>query len=376
MRTALATLVRILLITGLLAGGLLPLPGRTAIAATRCTLDRAITTSIDPKPFLTSGYNVRWNAPTNRLAYMQTDASGYYRVFTMRPDGADRQALGDGRPQLTRKHQGAAYWHPSGRYLLLVAEKPEWAGRRLFGIPDYEALPGFGRHDDLWLVAVDDARSWQLTHDPNTTDQGILIPVFSPDGERVAWSARHRGGKYTLSIADFVDTPEPHLENIRTYRPGGGSYYEPGSFTSDSASLVYAGDQDTHSFWRSQIYRLDLARGESTRLTRGNDYNEHPTIVNTADGDWIVFMSTRGVNRYPGQLFLGTDWYAMRASGEDGKRLTTMNVNRTDNPQNTGRMLVAGTVAISPAGDFMLGDVQESLIRQTGLVKLVRFNCP
>jgi hypothetical protein len=39
-------------------------------------------------------------------------------------------------------------------------------------------------------------------------------------------------------------------------------------------------------------------------------------------------------------------------------------------------MLVAGTVAVSPAGDYMLGDVQDSLIHQTGFVKLVRFGCP
>jgi hypothetical protein len=66
----------------------------------------------------------------------------------------------------------------------------------------------------------------------------------------------------------------------------------------------------------------------------------------------------------------------MRSDGRDGKRLTRMNVNRKGNPQNTGKMLVAGTVALSPTGDFMLGDVQDSLVRQTGLVKLVRFGCP
>ena len=360
---------------GLLAAALLPVLGRSA-AAPRCTLDRATATTIDTGPFIASGYNLRWNAATNRLAYMQTDATGFYRVFTMRPDGSERAALSEGRPELPHKHQGAAYWHPSGRYLLMVAEKPECTGLRLFGIADYEALPGFGRHDDLWLVAVDNRRSWQLTHDPNTRDQGILIPVFSTDGRRVAWSARHAGGKYTLSVADFVEDPEPHLQDIRTYQPGGGSYYEPGSFTSDGTGLTYTGDQDTHSFWRSQIYRLDLASGASTRLTRGNDYNEHPTVVDTPDGDWIVYMSTRGVDRYPGQLFLGTDWYAMRSDGRDAKRLTRMNVNRKDNPQNTGTMLVAGTVAVSPSGDYMLGDVQDSLVRQTGLVKVVRFTCP
>jgi len=130
--------------------------------------------------------------------------------------------------------------------------------------------------------------------------------------------------------------------------------------------------------WRPHccLRRDDLASGASTRLTRGDDYNEHPTVIDTPDGDWIVYMSTRGVDRYPGQLFLGTDSYAMRSDGRDAKRLTRMNVNRKDNAQNTGTMLVAGTVAVSPSGDYMRGDVQDSLVRQTGLVKVVRFMCP
>ena len=57
------------------------------------------------------------------------------------------------------------------------------------------------------------------------------------------------------------------------------------------------------------------------------------------------------------------------------KRLTTMNVNRSDNPENTGHMQVAGTVAVSPSGNFMLGDVQDNLVKQTGSIKIVHFTC-
>lgn len=78
------------------------------------------------------------------------------------------------------------------------------------------------------------------------------------------------------------------------------------------------------------------------------DYNEHPTVVNTPSGDWIVYMSTKGVDRYPLRVLLGADWYAMRTDGSEAKRLTTMNVNRKDNPENAGAMQVAGTVAVSP----------------------------
>lgn len=155
-------------------------------------------------------------------------------------------------------------------------QKPEWHGAKLFGAPDYEALPGFGRHDDLWLVSRDGTQRWQLTHERNTVDEGVLVAVFSPDGKRIAWSARQPGGHYLMEVADFIETPEPHLGNVRTFRPGRGSYYETGSFSSDGQSLFYTSDQDTHNFWRSQIYRL--SSGASQRLTAGNDYNEHPTV--------------------------------------------------------------------------------------------------
>lgn len=51
------------------------------------------------------------------------------------------------------------YWHLSGRYLLFASEKPKWTSMSLFGSPDYEAMPGFGRHDDLWLITADGRRS-------------------------------------------------------------------------------------------------------------------------------------------------------------------------------------------------------------------------
>jgi len=320
----------------------------------------------------------RWNLKTNRIAYGQRNPEGYYKVFTVSPDGSDRRALTEGQPTLPpNKHQGMVYWHPSGRYLMFTAQKPEWSGRSLFGQPDYEALPGFGRHDDLWLITADGKRVWQLINEPNTKQQGILIPVFAPDGRHIAWSSRQPSGHYVLKVADFIETPEPHIANVRSYEPGGETYYETGSFTSDSKSLTYTSDQDTHHFLESQIYILNLATAEGTRLTKGYYYNEHPIVVGTPTGDWIVYMSDKAVDRFPFQftLAVGTDWYAMRTDGSELKRLTTMNVNRKDNPENAHRMLIACTVAVSPSGDSMLGDVQDSVARQTGMIRMVRFTC-
>jgi Tol biopolymer transport system component len=351
------------------------LAGIAAAVTEPCTVDRATGTTIDPQPFLEGAYGSQWSAAAGRVAFMRRDGSGYYRVFTIRPDGSDDQALAARTAQVPTKHQGMPFWHPSGRYLLFVAQKMQWSGPSLFGNPDYEALPGFGRHDDLWLITQDGASAWQLTQEPNTTDQGVLVPVFSADGRRIAWSSRLSGGTYQLTIADFVEAPQPHLENLRSFQPGGAAYYETGSFSSDGASLLYTSDQDTHSFWRSQIYRLDLATGRAARLTRGSDYNEHPRIIATPTGDWVVYMSTKGVDRFPFRLLLGTDWYAMRPDGSGAKRLTRMNLNRRTNPQNTGAPLVATTVTPGPSGVEWLGDVQDKLTRQTGSIRRIRLTC-
>jgi Tol biopolymer transport system component len=139
-------------------------------------------------------------------------------------------------------------------------------------------------------------------------------------------------------------------------------------------SLCYTNDRDIHRFWASQIYRLDLATGHSTRLTRGGEYNEHPVVVKTPAGDCVVFMSDKAVDRTPGHLLVGTDWWAMRLDGTGVKRLTTMNVNGS--PEYTGALQVACAMAISPTGDFFYGDVQDSLTKQTGMVRVVRFTRP
>jgi Tol biopolymer transport system component len=344
-----------------------------APAGAICTLDRATGTTIDRKPFLEHGYGTRWNLTTNTIAFMQPNANGYYRIYTMRPDGSGRRALNP--PGLPPGHRGAVSWHPSGRYLLFVAHKAEWADRRMFGSPAYGALPGWGVHDDLWVAAADGSAAWRLTNDPNTRREGELLPIFSPDGRKVAWAQRQPDKSYVLNVADFSHAPSPHLTNIVSMRPGQGQYFEPGSFSSDGRYLVYTSDDGTHSFWASQIYALNLATGQAKRLTQGCAYNEHPVVVKTATGDWILYMSTKGAQREPWRLSLGTDWWAMRLDGSGAKRLTFMNANRPGNPENFGSPMVATTAAISPAGDFFLGDIQDSLVKQTGLVRVVRFAC-
>jgi len=344
-------------------------------AAQTCTVDRATGTTIDAQPFRTHAADPQWNAATNQIAWMAKNSAGYYRVYIGRPGGTAARDLTAGIRNMPTKHQGSPWWSPSGRYLLVVAEKPNWHGATMFGNLDFGALPGFGTHDDLWVVTADGSQAWQLTHEPDSKYQGVLVPVFSADGRRVAWSDRQGSGKYIIRVADFVTSPVPHLANIRSYQPGGEVYYEPGSFTTDGRWLLYQSDQDTHSFWHSQIYRLNLATGQSTRLTQGVQYNEHPVAVSTPSGEWIIYMSTLGVTRRPLHLMLGTEWYAMRLDGSGNKRLTWMNAILPSNPERSSSPLIAVKATLSPSGTFFLGDVEDNIARQSGWIETVRFTC-
>jgi Tol biopolymer transport system component len=169
-------------------------------------------------------------------------------------------------------------------------------------------------------------------------------------------------------LADFVESPEPHLENIRRIQPGGEAFYEASDISPDGRSLVFTSNYDTKNFWKNQIYSYDLSTGASKRLTV-DGYNEHPSY--TPDGRHIIFMSNNEVDRL--RLLTGTDWWLMDADGGNKQRISFMNSKK--HPHSDGHPMWAGLVAWSPDGDWFYGDVQTTLIGLKGKIIKVRLSC-
>jgi Tol biopolymer transport system component len=267
---------------------------------------------------------------------------------------------------------GAPFWHPSGRYIVFVAEKKEHPGGSM------PALPGFGGWCDIWLITPDGLHAWKLVDEPVDPARAILLPCFSPDGKRLAWCERitrpklldnlRGAGTYIIHTADFVETPTPHVANIRDYRPAGEAFYETSCFTPDSQSLLMTSNCDTKNFWQNQIYRFDLATQQLHRLTHDTSYNEHPQM--TPDGRSIIWMSDTDTDGL--HLAHGTDWWLMDPDGSHPRRISTMNVRTS--PQCDGKAKWACTVTWSPDGRWFYGDVQTNLITQAG--KVVRVDLP
>ena len=313
------------------------------------------------------GGQVSWS-PTgdNHIAYATKGADGYYDVHVADATGANDACLTCDTPGLPKRHVGGPSWHPRGRYLLLVVEKPEHPGT------SYDAIPGFGGYSDIWCVTRDGRRAKRLTAIPVDADHGLLVPRFSPDGARVAWTERvarpkmfsltQLAGYWALRVADFVETPAgPVLRNVKAYAPGGRAFHEGYGFTPDGRRLLFCSSMNQPSFWDEDIYSIDASTGGDFRKLTSGNYNEHAFC--TPDGASIVWMTNRGSTRG------GTDWWVMNADGSDKRRLTYF--NEPGHAQDMGRAVWAGLGSFAPEGNRFVGDIQLNLITQEATIRLV-----
>ncbi len=318
--------------------------------------------------FRDRGAQVDWS-PTgdDRIAFAAKGGDGYYDVHLADPDGSNDVCVTCETPGLPRKHVGGPAWHPRGRYLALVVEKPVHPGS------SFEALPGLGSYCDIWCVTPDGRRCFRLTDTPSDPDHGILIPRFSPDGRRLAWTERTKRpalgnltqtfGYWALKVADLAETNAGlSLKNIRTFEPGGSAFYEGYGFTRDGKRLLFCSSMHRPTVWDQNIYSMDATTGGDVRALTEKDYNEHAST--TPDGSSILWMSNKDSSRG------GTDWWIMGVDGGNKRRITYF--NERGHAHDMGQAVWAGLGSFAPDGTRFVGDVQLSLITQEATIKIIR----
>lgn len=114
-----------------------------------------------------------------RIVWRHFDESGMLAdVYTMRLDGSDRRRLTD-----FRSMSWAPYFHPSSEYVIFTSNK--------YGFSNFE------------LFIVDAAGAKEPVR-VTTTDGFDGLPVFSPDGKRLAWAtSRTPQKKAQIFIAEW-----------------------------------------------------------------------------------------------------------------------------------------------------------------------------
>jgi hypothetical protein len=354
-----------------LARGALALASAFACAATLAQPSSACRGPARLVDFGSDGrIGAKWNAATKTIAYGRPQKDGHYHAFIAAGDGANERRVSVAAWRDDR-HQFPAAWHPAGALLAMLVEQNEHERSSV------DAIPGYGAYTDYWIVRRDGSAAWRIYALPDGYDHAITHAAFSPDGTKFVWTERVRAprlwslnlfaGAYVFKVADFVALPEPHLENVRTIRPGdveqGG---EVESMASDNRTIAFYSTFVSKNLFASRIYTMDIESGAIRELT-SESFAQAPTF--TPDGKSIVYMTGAHADIFPFQL-QGADWWIMNVDGSDKRRLTFMNVR--GHAHSAGRFRLAGSLSFVSDTEFY-GDV---MTQSLGLVgKIVRVDC-
>lgn len=308
--------------------------------------------------------------PDRRLAFDRVGPDRYYDVWVTRPGGEGESCLTCDHPDLPGMHAGQPSWHPSERWLVLQVEK---ADRPSSWTPIGKYLasnPGAGVYNDLWVMDVATRAVHRLTTTPTNSHHAVLHPHFSRDGTQLAWSQmyrkprllgkRGRKGSWRIHVAPFeVVDGKPRLGTAKVFEQETPGMMENHGFTPDGSALLYQGDQeaDPAKGW-TDLWRLDLATGKHTRLTR-RFFNEHAHY--SPDGKWLAFSSSRD------NANGGLDWWLLPASGGPARRLTFF--NQPGHPQYKGHKILCADLSWRPDGTGFTGywhDIDLSTILDKG----------
>ena len=303
-----------------------------------------------------------WSPDGKTIAYDAYDAQNWTDTWLMNPDGTNKRCLTCGNPaEPTKLHLGNPAWHPSMEWLVVQGVLPSFYQQ----FPSRDAAykqrimdVGVGIGNDLWAMSSDGKRFIPLTDVRRETgfNGGILHAHFSHNGKLLAWAQRiaaikgDPGGEWAIKLADFaLEGGTPRISNVRTFQPQKNTQrlYETHAFSPDDSLLLYSSNSDGQKKIGYDVYTLNIATGQSTRLTHTPDeWDEHAQF--SPDGKCIVWASSMNAGSKAGLLKL--ELWTMAADGSNQKQLTFFNTQSSPMYANDSFGTIPADSTWSPDG--------------------------
>jgi dipeptidyl aminopeptidase/acylaminoacyl peptidase len=245
-----------------------------------------------PRCIVRRGSAPRWSPDAKRLAFL-ADHGGRTQVHVVDPRAGAARVLTSAASPVMR-----LAWSPEGRRIAFTAADPEVPER-----PEQRDRDGTGhngadptRMAHLWLVDVpaDDAAPGRAVRLTGGRDFTIGEFAWSPDGQRIAFSAAREPGLIGLASADIyvLDVAAKATRRVvRTPGPDTNPVWSP-----DGLALAYqslAGKEE-YSYRNHFVAVVPAGGGEPRLLTEGFDERAFPLAWGPSGVYFFALQRTDG----------------------------------------------------------------------------------
>ncbi|MGQ9543126.1 MAG: DPP IV N-terminal domain-containing protein [Candidatus Bathyarchaeia archaeon] len=252
-----------------------------------------------------------------------SDRDGYWRLYSINPDGTGLTQLTHGRMD------GEPSWSPDGSRIVFTGwddGDPEiyvvnadgsgrvqltfnsvWDGEPSWS-PDGSRIvfTGWDETTAIYIMNLDGSNRTRLTR----TLAHEQHPSWSPDGGRIAFSS-NRDGDYEIYIMN------PDGTDIRKLTDNSEDDYSP-SWSPDGKKIIFVSNRvtKTNPEGDSEIFMMDVENGDVTQLTFNTVDDNDPSW--SPDGSKIAFTRYE-VKGWP---FVGWQLWTMNRDGSNQVQLT------------------------------------------------------
>jgi TolB protein len=235
-------------------------------------------------------------SPDGSRVLFQSDRTGDWEIYTMKPDGTDRVRLTN-----VAGADVTPIWSPDGRRIVFASERED---------PD----------SDIYVMNADGSGQRRLTRQPGDDSH----PHWSPDGSRIVfnsaratpdlsadWSKQHIE-IFTMAVDGSDVRQVTRFKTVSTYP----------QFSPDARRIAFRRTLDEAGFlWdltpglrNSEVFVMNADGSHPVNVSKSAAYDGWPAW--SPDGGTIVFSSNRAGPANIGQL------YAVDPDGSDVRKLT------------------------------------------------------
>jgi Tol biopolymer transport system component len=191
-------------------------------------------------------------------------------------------------------------WDPTGKWIVCVVERECYNELTYTPYSLLLTLLETGWKMDMWATTPKGDHWYQLDSATSSQGNGVVGPVFTPDGKKAVWAqlqdtskSTDKFGLWYMMLSDFVDTGKtaPAFISTKNINPPGSRWIEPGNFAPDGQRLMISSDIGMPDAEGQDQFIFNIYTGTTINLTNSPKvWDEHGVF--SPDGKKIIFMSS------------------------------------------------------------------------------------